>query len=264
MGERQRVMIARALSTEPSTAARRRAHRQPRHAARARSARAAARALPRARGGGGARQPRPDGRRLRRPRVRAYATASSPTTTSPEPRSRAVIRSRITGAKIAADPRLGGAGTTVKLSNALRLYRVRLRARLLQECFAVVGIAAGVALLFASQVSSSSLQSSVAQLSHGHRRQGHPADRSRVTPTASPQSTLARVRHYTRAFASRRRCSKPAQTRRPERTRSRAARGRRLKPLATRGHAGAPHRPHPLRRDRRGGAARAARATSWA
>jgi putative ABC transport system permease protein len=55
----------------------------------------------------------------------------------------------------------------VKASNALRLYRVRLRARWVQECLAVVGIAAGVALLFASQVSSSSLQSSVAQLSRG-------------------------------------------------------------------------------------------------
>lgn len=53
----------------------------------------------------------------------------------------------------------------MKLSNALRLYRVRLRARFLQECFAVLGIAAGVALLFSSQVSSSSLQGSVAQLS---------------------------------------------------------------------------------------------------
>jgi putative ABC transport system permease protein len=51
--------------------------------------------------------------------------------------------------------------------NALHLYRVRLRARLVQELFAVVGIAAGVALLFASQVASHSLSSSVAQLSHG-------------------------------------------------------------------------------------------------
>ncbi|HEX4837709.1 MAG TPA: ABC transporter permease [Solirubrobacteraceae bacterium] len=42
-----------------------------------------------------------------------------------------------------------------------------MRARWVQECIAVVGIAAGVALLFASQVSSSSLQSSVAQLSRG-------------------------------------------------------------------------------------------------
>ncbi len=49
----------------------------------------------------------------------------------------------------------------------LHLYRVRLRARLLQECFAVAGIAAGVALLFASQVASESLSSSVAGLSRG-------------------------------------------------------------------------------------------------
>jgi hypothetical protein len=42
----------------------------------------------------------------------------------------------------------------VRPANALRFYRVRLRARFLQECFAVVGIAAGVALLFASEVSS--------------------------------------------------------------------------------------------------------------
>ena len=55
----------------------------------------------------------------------------------------------------------------MKLSNALHLYRVRLRARFWQECFAIVGIAAGVALLFASQVSNTSLQSSVTQLSRG-------------------------------------------------------------------------------------------------
>jgi putative ABC transport system permease protein len=55
----------------------------------------------------------------------------------------------------------------VKPRNILHLYRVRLRARLLQECFAIVGIAAGVALLFASQVATSSLSSSVAQLSRG-------------------------------------------------------------------------------------------------
>jgi putative ABC transport system permease protein len=55
----------------------------------------------------------------------------------------------------------------MKLANLLHLYRVRLRARLLQECFALVGIAAGVALLFASQIASESLSGSVAQLSHG-------------------------------------------------------------------------------------------------
>jgi len=55
----------------------------------------------------------------------------------------------------------------VSLPNALRLYRVRMRARLVQECFALFGIAAGVALLFASQISSTSLQSSVSALSRG-------------------------------------------------------------------------------------------------
>ncbi len=55
----------------------------------------------------------------------------------------------------------------MKLRNLLHLYRIRLRARALQECFAIVGIAAGVALLFASQVATQSLSSSVAQLSKG-------------------------------------------------------------------------------------------------
>ncbi len=53
------------------------------------------------------------------------------------------------------------------LANMLHLYRVRVRVRLVQELFAVVGIAAGVGLLFASQVASQSLHSSVAELSHG-------------------------------------------------------------------------------------------------
>jgi putative ABC transport system permease protein len=55
----------------------------------------------------------------------------------------------------------------VKPGNIWHLYRVRLRARRLQEGFAVLGIAAGVALLFSSQVAGSSLTSSVAQLSRG-------------------------------------------------------------------------------------------------
>jgi putative ABC transport system permease protein len=55
----------------------------------------------------------------------------------------------------------------MRLANVLHLYKVRLRARLLQECFAVVGIAAGVGLLFASQIASSSLSSSVGQLNSG-------------------------------------------------------------------------------------------------
>jgi putative ABC transport system permease protein len=54
----------------------------------------------------------------------------------------------------------------MSLSDILWLYRARLRARavLVQECFAILGIAVGVALLFASQVASTSLTHSVSQL----------------------------------------------------------------------------------------------------
>ena len=45
-----------------------------------------------------------------------------------------------------------GHGLSVSASNALHLYLVRLRARAAQELLALVGIAAGVALLFASLV----------------------------------------------------------------------------------------------------------------
>ncbi len=55
----------------------------------------------------------------------------------------------------------------MKLSNVWHLYRVRLHARWLQECFAIAGIAAGVALLFASQLASTNLLSSAAGLSRG-------------------------------------------------------------------------------------------------
>jgi putative ABC transport system permease protein len=81
----------------------------------------------------------------------------------------------------------------VKPLNVLHLYRVRLRARFWQECFAIVGIAAGVALLFASQVSSSSLQSSVSQLSHGIAGDATLQLVAR-DPHGFPQSALARVR----------------------------------------------------------------------
>lgn len=79
-------------------------------------------------------------------------------------------------------------------ANILHLYRVRLRARWVQECFAVVGIAAGVALLFAAQVSSSSLQSSVTQLSRGIAGNATLQLLAR-DPHGFPADTLARVRH---------------------------------------------------------------------
>lgn len=55
----------------------------------------------------------------------------------------------------------------MSFSDILFLYRARLRARtvLIQEAFAILGIAVGVALLFASQVASTSLSRSVAELS---------------------------------------------------------------------------------------------------
>jgi putative ABC transport system permease protein len=54
----------------------------------------------------------------------------------------------------------------MSLSNVLAVYRARLRARtvLVQECFAILGIAVGVALLFATQVASTSLSQSVHEL----------------------------------------------------------------------------------------------------
>src|ERR1700744_2410352 len=53
------------------------------------------------------------------------------------------------------------------LSSILRIYRARLRVRaaLVQELLAILGLAVGVALLFSSQVASTSLNSSVARLS---------------------------------------------------------------------------------------------------
>jgi putative ABC transport system permease protein len=81
----------------------------------------------------------------------------------------------------------------VKPGNVLHLYRVRVRARVVQECFAVIGIAAGVALLFASQVASQSLSSSVAQLSHGITGKATLQLLAR-DPQGMPASLLAEVR----------------------------------------------------------------------
>lgn len=57
----------------------------------------------------------------------------------------------------------------MRLSNIAHLYLMRLRARsvLVQESFAVLGIAVGTALLFASQIASTSLNGSVQQLMSG-------------------------------------------------------------------------------------------------
>ncbi|MHB8240641.1 MAG: FtsX-like permease family protein [Solirubrobacteraceae bacterium] len=82
----------------------------------------------------------------------------------------------------------------MKAANVLRLYAVRLRARMIQECLAIAGIAAGVALLFASQVASTSLQSSVGQLSRGIVGNATLQLVAR-DPHGFPESMLQRVRH---------------------------------------------------------------------
>lgn len=55
----------------------------------------------------------------------------------------------------------------MRLRNIILLYRVRLRARLAHELFAVLGIAVGVALLFASQIVGASPDRSMRQLVSG-------------------------------------------------------------------------------------------------
>src|ERR1700740_2440218 len=55
----------------------------------------------------------------------------------------------------------------MRVSSIVRRYRVPLRARIMQELFAVLGIAIGVALLFASQVANTSLDASVQRLTGG-------------------------------------------------------------------------------------------------
>jgi putative ABC transport system permease protein len=55
----------------------------------------------------------------------------------------------------------------VSLRNLLWFYRRRFRARMIQELLALVGIAVGVSLLFAVQVSNRSLSASIAQLTDG-------------------------------------------------------------------------------------------------
>jgi putative ABC transport system permease protein len=81
----------------------------------------------------------------------------------------------------------------VSPASILDLYRIRLRSRLTQECFALVGIAAGVALLFAAQISSQSLGNSVGQLARGIAGRATLQLLAR-DPHGLPQNLLARVR----------------------------------------------------------------------
>src|SRR6478735_1158612 len=81
----------------------------------------------------------------------------------------------------------------MRLSSALRLYRVRLRARVAQELFAVLGIAIGVSLLFSSQVANTSLNGSVRELTRGVVGQA-PARLERQTGVARSRAARRRCR----------------------------------------------------------------------
>jgi putative ABC transport system permease protein len=81
----------------------------------------------------------------------------------------------------------------VRLSSALHLYATRLRARLAHEGLVLIGIAAGVALLFAAQIAGASLQSSVAQLAAGIEGRATLQLRARGQ-AGMPEIMLARVR----------------------------------------------------------------------
>ena len=83
-----------------------------------------------------------------------WRTASSPR------RSR---RHERHGAGDVARPQVG----RLRLGSALRLYLIRLRGRRVQELLAILGIAVGVALLYASQVASTSLSGPVKAINNG-------------------------------------------------------------------------------------------------
>jgi putative ABC transport system permease protein len=84
----------------------------------------------------------------------------------------------------------------MRLSNIAHLYVVRLKARvvLVQELFAVLGIAVGVALLFASQVASTSLDTSVSQLTDGVVGKSTYQLKAR-SPQGFDQSLLGEIQH---------------------------------------------------------------------
>lgn len=84
----------------------------------------------------------------------------------------------------------------MRLSNIAHLYVVRLKARvvLVQELFAVLGIAVGVALLFASQVASTSLDGSIAQLTSGVVGQSKYQLKAR-SPQGFSEAMLGEVQH---------------------------------------------------------------------
>ena len=133
----------------------------------------------------------------------------------------------------------------------LHLYRVRVRARVVQEIFAVVGIAAGVALLFASQVASQSLSSSVAQLSHGIVGNASLQLLAR-DPHGMPESLLGEVRQIAGVRVAAPLLEASANASGPQGSRSVELVGADSSLRKLGGASGAPHRTGTVRGDRRG------------
>ncbi len=84
----------------------------------------------------------------------------------------------------------------MSVSDLLFLYRARLRARtvLVQELFAATGIAVGVALLFASQVASTSLGRSISELTSEIAGSGRALQLQARGTEGIPEALLSRVR----------------------------------------------------------------------
>jgi putative ABC transport system permease protein len=81
----------------------------------------------------------------------------------------------------------------VRPSSVIHLYRVRLRSRIVQELLAMVGIAVGVALIFAALVANTSLTSAVKTLSDGIVGEADLQLAARG-PDGFPQSVVGEVR----------------------------------------------------------------------
>ena len=179
MGERQRVMIARALSTEPKLVL----ADEPTGSLDTHRGREVLELLAevcRERGAAVLLVTHdPHGDRVCRSRLRAARRAHRRLRARPLLRARPGVRDRL---------------LAMRLSNIAHLYVVRLKARvvLVQELFAVLGIAVGVALLFASQVASTSLDGSVAAAHQRASSASPPTSSRRAARRASAKRCSAR------------------------------------------------------------------------